>query len=139
MLDLEICSTGTLSDQFAQVRREIDGITYRPATGTLDPMCCSSILMKVVCFASRFFVVLQIDLLQHLRNAEVMLRETPRQATGIIPIRGHNRLAICAAMPSDGCCLPVVPRPIARWHTQPTSLHWPGKISCRSWLVFKTA
>lgn len=54
---------------------------------------------------SSFDVVLQIDTLQHLRNAEVMLRETARVGRiGIVafPNFGHwpNRLAVlCGRMP----------------------------------------
>ena len=65
-----------------------------------------------------FDVVLQIDTLQHLRNAEVMLRETARVGkTGIVafPNFGHwpNRLAVLMGR------MPVTRRLPYQWYDTP--------------------
>ena len=65
-----------------------------------------------------FDVVLQIDTLQHLRNAEVMLRETARVGkTGIVafPNFGHwpNRLAVLMGR------MPVTKRLPYQWYDTP--------------------
>ena len=65
-----------------------------------------------------FDVVLQIDTLQHLRNAEVMLRETARVGkTGIVafPNFGHwpNRLAVLRGR------MPVTRRLPYQWYDTP--------------------
>ncbi len=65
-----------------------------------------------------FDVVLQIDTLQHLRNAEVMLRETARVGrTGIVafPNFGHwpNRLSVLLGR------MPVTRRLPYQWYDTP--------------------
>lgn len=67
---------------------------------------------------SSFDVVLQIDTLQHLRNAEVMLRETARIGrAGIVafPNFAHwpNRLSVL------GGCMPVTRRLPYQWYDTP--------------------
>jgi len=67
---------------------------------------------------SSFDVVLQIDTLQHLRNAEVMLRETARVGrTGIVafPNFGHwpNRLSVLRGR------MPVTRRLPYQWYDTP--------------------
>ena len=67
---------------------------------------------------SSFDVVLQIDTLQHLRNAEVMLRETARVGrTGIVafPIFAHwpNRLSVLRGR------MPVTRRLPYQWYDTP--------------------
>ena len=68
--------------------------------------------------AASFDVVLQIDTLQHLRNAEVMLRETARVGRiGIVafPNFGHwpNRLSVLAGR------MPVTRRLPYQWYDTP--------------------
>jgi methionine biosynthesis protein MetW len=59
-----------------------------------------------------FDVVLQIDTLQHLRNAEVMLRETARVGRGVVAFPNFRALAqplVGAARAHAGHAPPALP------------------------------
>jgi 2-polyprenyl-3-methyl-5-hydroxy-6-metoxy-1,4-benzoquinol methylase len=85
VLDLG-CGDGALLALFAADTVAAPAMAWRSTTPTCTPACnaastsFSSIWTKAwrCLTTSRFDVVLQIDTLQHLRNAEVMLRETAR-------------------------------------------------------------
>jgi methionine biosynthesis protein MetW len=86
-----------------------------------------------------FDVVLQIDTLQHLRNAEVMLRETARVGrTGIVafPNFAHwpNRLSVLRGrMPSRAACpTSGTTRPTSAWAPTRTSRRWRRRTGCAS-------
>jgi hypothetical protein len=84
-----------------------------------------------------FDVVLQIDTLQHLRNAEVMLQETARigkQGVVAFPNFAHwqNRFSCCAgACRSRVACLTSgMTRRISGWAPTRTSRCWPPRTAC---------
>ena len=105
VLDLG-CGSGALLDHLIKERGcsgygvEIDDVNVQACVARGDNVIQFNLEDGLALFSDASFdVVLQIDTLQHLRNAEVMLRETARVGRiGIVafPNFGHwpNRLAV---------------------------------------------
>ena len=84
-----------------------------------------------------FDAVLQIDTLQHLRNAETMLCETARVGrVGIIafPNFAHwpNRLAVLRGRMPAACPTSGTTRPTSAWAPSRTLKSSPAKTACKS-------